>query len=383
MTNSLASTLSDKVHTQQRQILDSIQQQDTAMREITNNLGMPRKMTGGLEARRQQLNSLLTAFAEEFQGGSDAEAIDRWLFPRVCNTWSLHAQNDGLAPGYARFSRVLSGEAATRWEHLNWRVFMAHISCASRVEKAQRSIESFEGYEADYEHLIVVVTVRGESGGFRIQLADGVLGLNCSVYYEAHCRICLVSYTILALVDNPCLVYEFDDDVTLDSGELFDRHLADRKNHMNYHAGQLLTGLPNNRKLWHGCHLGKSSNQKLEGIRYQAPIGSAYAEGGFAYALTSCSQAEQSYAIFTHQAFVGFDTILYEDATVWLLLQMAGIALTPASPFSTGLTSEIHRLQQVLEAGWWTLVDRHNTSVQRLRQHPIHALEAPVAAWAS
>jgi len=172
----------------------------------------------------------------------------------------------------------------------------------------------------------------------------------------------------------PRLIYKLDDDVLMESAEVFHSHLHDLLRNDVAYAGHPITGFPNHRKFWHSWHLGKCRSQNLEAIGYQAPIASQYAEGGFAYALGRRSLEELAYAFFTHQAFLAIGTILFEDVTVGLFLQVAGIALTPVAPYSSGLTSERHRMQRDLGKCWHEFRDREQAGLDALLQHPIRGL---------
>jgi len=59
---------------------------------------------------------------------------------------------------------------------------------------------------------------------------------------------------------------------------------------------------------------------------------------------------------------------------------MAGIGLTPVAPFSTGLTSERHRMQLDLASGGHRFTERQQAGLKSLRQHPLHGSVAGAQA---
>lgn len=354
------------------QALDYTQRLDSLTLEATEGLAMPEEMVRGLSAQRWRLAELVSSFRAELEGSDDAEAIDAWLFSRLCDLWSLHTQNEAFLPLCAQLFSLLSGDAAERLrQDLNDRVCILHISCRPRVDRAQRSIASFNSFDGDLRHLVVVGDPQGQRGGFRFTYADALLALSWPDDYPGHCGKCLHTYAVLALVVGPRLIYKVDDDVSLDAADVFRSHLQDLLRNDVAYAGHPITGTPNHRKFWHGWHLGKAQNENLESIGYQSPIANQYADGGFAYALGRRSLQEIAYFFFTHQAFLAIDSIQFEDVSVGLFLHMAGIELIPVPWYSTGLSSERHRMQIKLEEGWHQFLDRKQAAQESLLQHPI------------
>lgn len=369
--------LADQVLEVLDQALDYTQRLESLNLEASDGLSMPEEMVRGLSAQRLRLAELVGSFRDELGRAEDPEAIDSWLFGRICDVWSLHAQNEAFLPLCSYLASLLSGDAAERLrQDLNERVCILHISCWPRVERAHRSIDSFATFDGDLHHLIVVGDPQGRRGGFRFSYEGSLLALCWPDDYEGHCGKCLHAYTLLSLVATPRLIYKFDDDVLLDVADVFGSHLQDLLRNDVAYAGHPVMGFPNHRKFWHGWHLGKCRSRNLEGIGYQAPMGSQYAEGGFAYVLGSRSLEELAYSFLTHQAFFAIGTILYEDATVGLFLQLAGIGLIPVAPFSSGLTSERHRMQRDLEISWRRFRSQEQVGLETLRQHPIHGHKA-------
>lgn len=363
------------------QALDYTERLEKLTLEATHDLPMPGEMVRGLSAQRQRLAELVGSFRDELGGSADGEAIDQWLFGRIGDVWSLHTQNEAFLPLCGHLFSLLSGEAAERLRRdLHDQVCILHISCRPRLDRAQRSIESFNSFEGDLRHLVVVGDPQGRRGGFRFTYEDSLLTLRWPDDYPGHCGKCLLSYALLALVAAPRLIYKLDDDVLLNAADVFAAHLQDLIRNEVVYAGHPVAGFPNHRKFWHGWHLGKCQSRDLEAIGYQAPIASQYAEGGLGYALGRRSLEELAYAFFTHQAFLGIGTILYEDVTVGLFLQVAGIALTPVAPFASGLTSERHRMQRDIEASWSHYAEREQAGLDALQQHPIRGLGGGAAA---
>jgi len=355
------------------QALDYTQQLERLTLDANEGLSMPSELAPGLSAQRLRLAELVGSFREDLAECDDPEAIDQWLFRRICAIWSLHAQNEGFLSLGSHLFALLSGDAAERLrQDLKDQVCILHISCLPRVEQAQRSLDSFKSLDSELLHLIAVGNPEGREGGFRFSYGDSLLGLSCRDDYEGLCSKCLLAYTLLAMVAAPRLIYKFEDDIRLDSADLFRSHLHDLLRNDVAYAGHPVTGFPNHRQFWNGDHLGTCRNQNLDGLSYQAPIVSQYADGGFAYVLGRRGLEALAYAFVTHQAFLANDTILFEDATVGLFLQMAGIGLTPVAPFSTGLTSKRHRMQLDLASGGHRFTERQQAGLKSLRQHPLH-----------
>ena len=363
------------------QALDYTQQLERLTLDANEGLSMPSELAPGLSAQRLRLAELVGSFREDLAECDDPEAIDQWLFRRICAVWSLHVQNEGFLSLGSHLFALLSGDAAERLrQDLKDQVCILHIGCRPRVERAQRSIDSFKSLDSELLHLIAVGNPEGGAGGFRFSYGDSLLSLSCRDDYEGHCGKCLLAYTLLAMVAAPRLIYKVEDDIRLDSADLFRSHLHDLLRNDVAYAGHPVTAFPNHRQFWHGDHLGQCRNQNLDDISYQSPIGSQYADGGFAYVLGRRGLEEFAYAFVTHQAFLAIDSILFEDATVGLFLQMAGIGLTPVAPFSTGLTSERHRMQLDLASGGHRFTERQQAGLKSLRQHPLHGSVAGAQA---
>lgn len=369
--------LARKVQDSLEQALDYTERLERVILDATDGLALPGEMTQGLKAQRLQLSDLVGSFNAKFRHTDDPGAVDAWLFTKISDVWSLNPQNQAFLPLCGHLTELLSGDAAERLRRdVQDQVCILHISCRARIERAEQSIDSFKAYAGDLQHLKVVGNKKVRSGGFLFTYNGSLLTLSSPDDYSGHCIKCLHTHAVLGLVGAPRLVYKIDDDVRLEAPERFTNHIKELLVNDVDFAGHPVTGIHNHRNFWHGWHLGKNLNTRLEVIGCQSPIGKRYADGGFGYALGKRSLQELVYCFFTHQAFLAIDSIQFEDVSVGLFLEMAGVELTPVTWFSTGLSSDRQRMQIDLEACWDEYMNRKLRGLEGLRDHPIFACQA-------
>lgn len=376
----MLSTLADQVWNLLALALDYTERLEQGTLEAQQGLELPGEMLQGLIQQRHRLAVLSQLFEREHRGQQDAGPIDRWLFDRLRDLWSLHPQNSAFQALMARLFLVLNGEPIQRLrQDLQGQWLVAHVSCQPRVDRAQASVESFPADTPGLRHLIVVGDPDHQAGGFLVDYDGTCLKLSCRDDYEGHCEKCLHLYGLLAWTAAPALLYKLDDDVALSRWDDFRAHLEDLQGAGAVYAGHVVAGSPNHRKFWHGWHLQKCRDAALESMGYQAPIASAYAEGGFGYALAPAALDALAYAYFTHRAFLESFTILYEDATVGLFLELAKIPLQAVYPPQTGLMSERHQAQIQLNLGWDAFQTRQQSTLVSLQDHPLLNIISPPA----
>ncbi|WP_152669642.1 hypothetical protein [Synechococcus sp. GFB01] len=340
--------------------------------EVQEGLRLSREITSGLRMQDKRLELLSELFQSELPRYSDVATIDAFLFDALRDLFSLHPSNPTFVPLFGCLFRMLSGEAIDRLHaDCSNQVLVAHVSCRAREDRARASIHSFPSDLDGTRHLIVVGDPSHAHGGFSVRYDGERIELPCRDSYEGHCEKCLHFYALLSSVSMPRLVYKLDDDVHLDDSDLFLTHIEDLLSRSIPYAGHVVSGWPHHRQMWHGWHLGKCLDKTFEAIGCQVPVASAFADGGFGYALAPQALEELSYAFFAHRASLEVPSIMYEDTTVGLFLQLAGIVPECIDYGATGLTSERHLMQLDLHCRWREYVDYEKRLILSLESHSL------------
>lgn len=202
---------------------------------------------------------------------------------------------------------------------------LVHISCRKYMQRSIDSSATFQAMPDDYRRLVVVgdpaiETAEATQLGFDFQ--ENILRLPVSDAYENLATKVFFVLFILSLVADPQLVVKLDDDLRLRDQQVFHKLIEESLVAGHSYVGYAV-GSPHHRQ-WHGWHIHKCADKRLNHKGYQYPVAESYAAGGFGYILSRDALADCRYMFLTMRAFFEQHAVQLEDAYVSQALQMNG-----------------------------------------------------------
>lgn len=246
------------------------------------------------------------------------------IFQALRDAYSLAPENEACAESFRALAQAQSGSAAAALAAaLSGSLVVLHISCRAKSEQALASVASF-GAHGQERHLVVVANDQPTGLGF--EYANGLLTLSTGDAYEHLADKLFLSLLVLHLCAGARGVLKVDDDIRLASRRWFNLWMVASRRLAHHYSGTFVGGHGYHRRhMWHGWHIGKCRDRSYEARGHQLPA-HRYAHGGRGYYLSARSIDELAYAYLSHRAFFEAASILSEDASVGLFLDLAGIA---------------------------------------------------------
>ncbi len=204
-----------------------------------------------------------------------------------------------------------------------------HVSCTPRYRLAEQSIESFQGLDDGYHHLVVVgapdyipedateLSVRYDGRTLTVPVPDDYENLHRKIFY---------ALTMLHLVADAALVLKVDDNIRLQDASVFERLMSSLASDETDYAGRLI-GSETHQMQWHGWHLSKCNDPEFEARGYQYPLPRRYAAGGYGYVLGRRGVEACAYMYLAMKEFFAMRTVGLEDAYVGHAMHAQGLEL--------------------------------------------------------
>ncbi|WBU62375.1 glycosyltransferase family 2 protein [Paracoccus albus] len=254
-------------------------------------------------------------------------------FSSLRDTFSLFPRNDAFRDFLAALLRSEFHDAcATLERDCRDRIVVLHVTCAPRMGKAMKSVQSF-GQDDRFFHVVAV----GQSGlqteqhtPLHLSYEDGVLTIPVPDSYEALHRKVFYAFTLIDLITSPRMILKLDDNLLLNNRDDLLRVLDRIETEDIAYAGRQV-GDRFHEKQWHGWHIGKCANGDIERRGYQFPLPTKYAAGGYGYVLNRRGMSACTYMYLAMKSFFDMNSIGLEDAFVGHAADAAGLSLHDVS----------------------------------------------------
>lgn len=258
------------------------------------------------------------------------------LWNQLRDIYSLHPQNVGFLEIFNDFLRWCAPDDINRLsQYIAGRHVFLHLSCQARSDLARASISSFARPPSDEIHLMCVGSSNSECPF--ISFSGNVLTLNVSDDYEYLHRKTFMTFAIISIIAEVKAIFKCDDDISMTNrNRLNNAKLFIEQEDVQY-AG-LARSIDSHKQFYHGWHVGKCKNKAMHRRGIQIPLPRTYADGGLVYILKSKALREISYTYFSQRWFADGNIVGIEDAALGLVMQSAGIPLTPVD-----LTGHFHK----------------------------------------
>jgi len=263
--------------------------------------------------------------------GSDPKAVGA-AFPALRDAFSLFPRNVAFRPFLAELLELTHAKEVARLrEACAGKKIILHTSCLPRLADSQETIASFQPIGEACAHVVLL----GEPGqrhedavplGFEF---DGsVLRVPVPDNYESLHRKLFYAYLLLDILAAPSGVVKLDDNLILQDSAAFLAFLEQVKG-ADY-AGRLVGGARHDGQ-WHGWHIGKCADPRIETRGYQYPLPRAYAAGGHGYVLGPKGLSACAYMYLAMKEFFAMPAVGLEDACVGHAAYAQGIDLMDIS----------------------------------------------------
>lgn len=290
------------------------------------------EMLAGKKMQLALLERISNKLRRQQRRTSDSKAIKpvagSRLFSMLRDCYSLDPGNKDLLDAFRALAVDMSGGTSQQIsEVIRGKCVVVHVSCEKRIQSAKESAISFLPCAPDEVHLLVTGNperVRFSSCSLGFRSSDNNLAVDAPDNYEGHCTKVMLLYTLLHLMGPPRCVVKLDDDVHLLNRFRFNALVeAVTKGQVDY-AGFTLRPSPDS--FYHGWHVGKCEDRRLDMRGHQYPLPSAYARGGDGYVLGERSLSVLAASFLSMRSFFSAFPML-EDVLVGLMLQLHGISL--------------------------------------------------------
>lgn len=218
-------------------------------------------------------------------------------------------------------------------ERLNYdtcgKTVILHLSCASRLDRAIKSVESF-GDDESLHHIIItgIDTDACENGTpFSFSYNGIVLTVPVPDNYDSLHRKVFYGYLLFSLLKSCPYIVKIDDDIHLGDKLKFLRFLEDSREQSTDALGYVVLDHTHVEQL-HGWHVGKVEKTGLNNRGYQYPIPQSHPAGGYGYILSPSAISACSSMYLSMKAFFDIDAIGLEDVYVGHALQSWNLKLT-------------------------------------------------------
>lgn len=302
----------------------------------------------GAEAHLERLTDLTQE--------SDPRRLTR-RFDALRDAYSLFPRNGYMRPFLRSLLEQSAPEDVARLQaDCDGKRVILHTSCLPRLETSRESQASFAGLGGPYHH-IILHGQEGSQGEDRTPLGlayDGhILRVPVPDDYESLHRKLFYAYMLFDLLTVPEMVVKLDDNILLLDAAQFAATLDRAAQAGLPCAGRRVGGRRHNGQ-WHGWHLGKCADPRIEARGYPYPLPRDYAAGGYGYVLLPDGLGACSYMYLAMKEFFAMPAVGLEDACVGHALYAQDMELLDLSDQDhllalPGLTTrEAHRRQQ----GW-------------------------------
>lgn len=240
-----------------------------------------------------------------------------------------------------------------------------HVSCASRLEQAKASVQSFQPINDEEFHLIVIGDDEGDSD-IQIGYADQILTVPTWDCYEGLARKVAFSCFIMNIVAPNSLIAKFDDDVRLVRRATFMDLMARIDESLDHYLGFPIT-IDHHKHYWHGWHQGKCRYKQNEDVGLCFPVPKAFANGGAGYFLKPAAVRIMAYAFLAQSFILESPSGWAEDVITGLLLENNGISLASLGEIlrtATGYTSQEEK-RRLQEGDSWTIYQNRLSGLGR------------------
>ncbi len=195
-----------------------------------------------------------------------------------------------------------------------------HMTCRARLQRAERSIESFASAPNE-THLKLV----GGAESYKFDAATGLLEVPAADTYECLPQKVFQALMLLTLARNPACILKVDDDHRLANASALQRLLtyaADASTPRQF-GDVNRTPLPSaHHRAW---HFGKCSNEEIGARPLALPTPLKWAAGSAGYILNRAALWRVTWANLYYARWL--DEILYEDVALAEVASKTGIRL--------------------------------------------------------
>lgn len=252
-------------------------------------------------------------------------------FSYLRDVFSLHPRNESSFSAFLRsILHIFFPDEILRLRNLiDGKNVILHVSCHSRLDRAQTALASFENCGDAFSNIIVVGdsdAVKQDQIPLGIRVENQVLYLPVSDSYEALATKVFYAFTILSLVGRPRFLIKLDDDICLGSPGDFEVYLDSLEHLQASYAGRAVGDLRHADQS-HGWHIGKCMDSRLHARGYQFPVPSRYAAGGYGYVLGPQGLEACKYMYLAMKSFFDVDSMGMEDMYVGHAMASSGIEL--------------------------------------------------------
>ncbi len=254
-------------------------------------------------------------------------------FSSLRDAFSLFPKNDAFRSFLTALLKSEFPDACAMLERdCRDRIVVLHVTCAPRMGKAMKSVQSF-GQDDRFFHVVVV----GQPGlqteqhtPLHLSYEDGVLTIPVPDSYEALHRKVFYALTLTDLITAPRMILKLDDNLHLNNRDDLLRVLDRIGTEDIAYAGRKV-GDRAHEKQWHGWHIGKCANGDIERRGYQFPLPAQYGAGGYGYVLNRRGMAACTYMYLAMKSFFDMNSTGLEDAFVGHAADAAGLSLHDVS----------------------------------------------------
>jgi hypothetical protein len=197
-----------------------------------------------------------------------------------------------------------------------------HMTCSSRLSRAERSIDSFPKGAAGASH----VTLIGVGNTCTFDAQSGVLGVACDDSYECLPQKVFQGLSLLTLAHNPSVLLKLDDDHRLaDAREL--EKLFEFAASRTQEALQLgeVNHTPSPSAHHRAWHCGKCASAELNERLLEMPAPAQWAAGSSGYIVNRAGLWRILWATAYYQQWL--EAILYEDLALAEVATKTGIRI--------------------------------------------------------